>query len=76
MKIVSEFFKKKQSPANGKKNTIKKKDRDKENGGKTNGNSEVYVCSSRGSKRITIKLQPIYSGILIGNIKGKKFVPV
>ena len=39
------------------------------------GNSEVYVCSSKDQKELTIKLQPIYSGIVIGNIQGKKLTP-
>jgi 60S ribosome subunit biogenesis protein NIP7 len=48
---------------------------DKEDGGKDNGTSEVFVCSSSDQKELTIKLQPIYSGIAIGSIKGKKFTP-
>ena len=39
-----------------------------------NGISEVYVCSNKEQKEMTIKLQPIHSGIIIGQIKNKKFI--
>ena len=42
---------------------------------KNDGNSEVYVCSNNDQKEFAIKLQPIYSGIPIGNIRSKKFTP-
>ena len=66
----TELLKKGNLPQVGKKTPSKKKEC-----GKTDGNSEVYVCSSKDQKDLTIKLQPIYSGIVIGNIKGKKFTP-
>ncbi len=70
----TEFLKKNNLPQIEKK-IPPEKNGNIENGGKTNGNSEVYVCSSKDQKELTIKLQPIYSGIVIGNIKGKKFTP-
>lgn len=68
-------FLKKNNPPQIEKRIPPEKNGDKENGGKANGISEVFVCSSRDQKELTIRLQPIYSGIAIGSIKGKKFTP-
>jgi 60S ribosome subunit biogenesis protein NIP7 len=43
--------------------------------GKTISKSKVHVCSNKELKEITIRLQPTYSGICIGEIKNKKFTP-
>jgi ribosome biogenesis protein Nip4 len=40
-----------------------------------NRDLEVYVCSNREQKELTIKLQPIHSGIIIGEVRNKKFLP-
>ncbi|MGN6560785.1 MAG: hypothetical protein ACTHJ2_09700, partial [Candidatus Nitrosocosmicus sp.] len=42
---------------------------------KTNSKYKVHVCSNKELKEMTIRLQPIYSGICIGEIKNKKFTP-
>ncbi len=36
---------------------------------------EVYICSNKEQKELTIKLQPIHSGIIIGEVRNKKFLP-
>jgi 60S ribosome subunit biogenesis protein NIP7 len=36
---------------------------------------EVYICSNREQKELTIKLQPMHSGIIIGQVRNKKFLP-
>ncbi|MBA3749348.1 MAG: hypothetical protein H0X03_00335 [Nitrosopumilus sp.] len=53
------------------KKTIQSKDEYE----KTDMNFKVFACSSRDQKELTLKLQPIYSGIIIGEIKNKKFLP-
>jgi 60S ribosome subunit biogenesis protein NIP7 len=40
-----------------------------------NRDFEVYICSNREQKELTIKLQPIHSGIIIGQVRKKKFLP-
>ncbi|HEY0580504.1 MAG TPA: hypothetical protein VGC75_07325 [Candidatus Nitrosocosmicus sp.] len=40
-----------------------------------NRDFEVYICSNREQKELTIKLQPIHSGIIIGEVRNKKFLP-
>jgi ribosome biogenesis protein Nip4 len=40
-----------------------------------NRDFEVYICSNKEQKELTIKLQPIHSGIIIGEVKNKKFLP-
>src|SRR5690242_12659953 len=42
---------------------------------KTVSKSKVHVCSNKELKELTIRLQPMYSGICIGEIKNKKFSP-
>lgn len=42
---------------------------------KTDSKSKVHVCSNKELKEMTIRLQPMYSGICIGEIKNKKFTP-
>ncbi|MGN6350581.1 MAG: hypothetical protein ACTHL3_03870 [Candidatus Nitrosocosmicus sp.] len=42
---------------------------------KTDNKYKVHVCSNKELKEMTIRLQPIYSGICIGEIKNKKFTP-
>jgi 60S ribosome subunit biogenesis protein NIP7 len=42
---------------------------------KTIRDFDVFVCSNRDQKELTIELQPIYSGIIIGQLKNKKFFP-
>ena len=42
---------------------------------KINRGFEVYVCSNKEQKELTIKLQPIYSGIIVGESRNKKFLP-
>ncbi len=36
---------------------------------------EIYICSNATQKEFAIKFQPVYSGILIGKIINKKFLP-
>jgi ribosome biogenesis protein Nip4 len=36
---------------------------------------EVYICSNKEQKELTIKLQPMHSGIIIGQVRNKKFLP-
>ncbi|MBA3977369.1 MAG: hypothetical protein H0X50_04125 [Nitrosopumilus sp.] len=43
--------------------------------GKNNRDLQVHVCSNSLQKELTIKLQPAHSGIIIGQIKNKKFLP-
>jgi ribosome biogenesis protein Nip4 len=40
-----------------------------------NRDFEVYICSNREQKELTIKLQPMHSGIIIGQVRNKKFLP-
>ena len=54
---------------------IEKKTTTKYEHEKTNKDFEVYVCSNKEQKELTIKLQPIYSGIIIGQVRNKKFLP-
>ena len=42
---------------------------------KTDSKSKVHVCSNKELKEMTIRLQPMHSGICIGEIKNKKFTP-
>jgi ribosome biogenesis protein Nip4 len=35
----------------------------------------VYVCSNHAQKELAIRLQPAHSGMMIGQIKNKKFFP-
>ncbi len=42
---------------------------------KINGDFEVCICSNKEQKELTTKLQPVHSGILIGEVRNKKFVP-
>ncbi|MER5174400.1 MAG: hypothetical protein ABJB76_02060 [Candidatus Nitrosocosmicus sp.] len=59
------------------KNTlqIEKKTPVKDEQEKITRDFEVYVCSNKEQKELTIKLQPIYSGIIIGQVRNKKFLP-
>lgn len=36
--------------------------------------NKVHICSNREQKDLAIRLQPIYSGICIGEIRNKKFM--
>jgi 60S ribosome subunit biogenesis protein NIP7 len=42
---------------------------------KDNRDLQVHVCSNRAQKEFAIKLQPAHSGIIIGQIKDKRFLP-
>lgn len=42
---------------------------------KDNRDLQVHVCSNRVQKELAIKLQPAHSGIIIGQIKDKRFLP-
>ena len=42
---------------------------------KDNRNLQVHVCSNSVQKELAIKLQPAHSGIIIGQIKDKMFLP-
>ncbi len=42
---------------------------------KDNRDLQVHVCSNRAQKELAIKLQPTHSGIIIGQIKHKRFLP-
>jgi len=35
----------------------------------------IYLCSNREQKEMAIKMQPLHTGIMIGQIKNKKFIP-
>jgi 60S ribosome subunit biogenesis protein NIP7 len=36
---------------------------------------EVYICSNKQQCALTIKLQPMNSGLIIGKVRNKKFLP-
>src|SRR3954454_2048508 len=38
-------------------------------------NCNIYLCSNREQKEMAIKMQPLHTGIMIGQIKNKKFSP-
>jgi 60S ribosome subunit biogenesis protein NIP7 len=40
-----------------------------------NRDFEVHICSNREQKELTIKLQPMHSGSIIGQVRNKKFLP-
>jgi 60S ribosome subunit biogenesis protein NIP7 len=42
---------------------------------KTNNDCNIYLCSNKEQKDLAIKLQPLHTGIMIGQIKNKKFIP-
>jgi ribosome biogenesis protein Nip4 len=42
---------------------------------KDDRDSKVYICSNKEQKEIAIRLQPLHSGICIGEINNKKFKP-
>jgi ribosome biogenesis protein Nip4 len=42
---------------------------------KDDRDSKVYICSNEEQKEIAIRLQPLHSGICIGEINNKKFKP-
>jgi ribosome biogenesis protein Nip4 len=42
---------------------------------KDNRDLQVHVCSNRVQKELAIKLQPAHSGLIIGHIKDKRFLP-
>jgi hypothetical protein len=42
---------------------------------KDNRDLQVHVCSNRVQKELAIRLQPAHSGIIIGQIKDKRFLP-
>jgi ribosome biogenesis protein Nip4 len=44
-------------------------------GEKINRELEVYVCSNPSQKELAIRLQPAHAGMMIGQIKNKKFFP-
>jgi ribosome biogenesis protein Nip4 len=41
----------------------------------TDNNCNIYLCSNKEQKEMAIKLQPLHTGIMIGQIKNKKFIP-
>jgi 60S ribosome subunit biogenesis protein NIP7 len=47
----------------------------KDNQEKTSKDFEVYICSNKQQSELTIKLQPINSGLIIGKVMNKKFLP-
>ena len=47
----------------------------KDNQEKTIKDFEVYICSNKQQSELTVKLQPINSGLIIGKIRNKKFLP-
>jgi 60S ribosome subunit biogenesis protein NIP7 len=42
---------------------------------KTSKDFEIYICSNKQQTELTIKLQPTYSGLTIGRVRNKKFLP-
>lgn len=38
-------------------------------------NCNIYLCSNEEQKEMAIKMQPLHTGIMIGQIKNKKFIP-
>ena len=38
-------------------------------------NCNIYLCSNKEQKEMAIKMQPLHTGIMIGQIKNKKFIP-
>jgi ribosome biogenesis protein Nip4 len=54
---------------------IEKKPLDDSDEKKDNRDLQVHVCSNRVQKELAIKLQPAHSGIIIGQIKDKRFLP-
>ena len=38
-------------------------------------NCNIYLCSNKEQKEMVIKMQPLHTGIMIGQIKNKKFIP-
>jgi ribosome biogenesis protein Nip4 len=41
----------------------------------TDNNCNIYLCSNKEQKEMAIKLQPLHTGIMIGQINNKKFIP-
>jgi ribosome biogenesis protein Nip4 len=58
---------------NNLKNTNKETSKDKLK--LTYNNCNIYLCSNKEQKEMAIKLQPLHTGIMIGQIKNKKFIP-
>ncbi|MEJ7641682.1 MAG: hypothetical protein WKF36_05745 [Candidatus Nitrosocosmicus sp.] len=65
----------KQSRKNNGNSKIEKKTLGDSDEKKDNRDLQVHVCSNRVQKELAIKLQPAHSGIIIGQIKDKRFLP-
>jgi ribosome biogenesis protein Nip4 len=65
----------KSSKKNNGKSQIEKKPLNDSDEKKDNRDLQVHVCSNRVQKELAIKLQPAHSGIIIGQIKDKRFLP-
>ena len=65
----------KSSKKNNGKSQIERKPLNDSDEKKDNRDLQVHVCSNRVQKELAIKLQPAHSGIIIGRIKDKRFLP-
>jgi ribosome biogenesis protein Nip4 len=65
----------KSSKENNGNSQIEKKPLDDSDEKKDNRDLKVHVCSNGVQKELAIKLQPAHSGIIIGQIKDKRFLP-
>jgi ribosome biogenesis protein Nip4 len=65
----------KSSKKNNGKSQIERKPLNDSDEKKDNRDLQVHVCSNRVQKELAIKLQPAHSGIIIGQIKDKRFLP-
>lgn len=64
-----------QSGKNNGNSKTEKKPLNDSDGKKDNRDLQVHVCSNRVQKELAIRLQPAHSGIIIGQIKDKRFLP-
>jgi 60S ribosome subunit biogenesis protein NIP7 len=65
----------KQSRKNNGNSQIEKKPLNDSDGKKDNRDLQVHVCSNRVQKELAIRLQPAHSGIIIGQVRDKRFLP-
>jgi ribosome biogenesis protein Nip4 len=65
----------KQSRKNNGNLQIEKKPLNDSDGKKDNRDLQIHVCSNRVQKELAIRLQPAHSGIIIGQVKDKRFLP-
>lgn len=54
---------------------IRKKETSRDKLKLTGNNCNIYLCSNKEQKEIAIELQPLHTGIIIGQIKNKRFIP-